>query len=76
MASLPTPKTYANVFIWVWSTFPTTGAGNAILTLFIIRFTNDGGSGPGGRDFLCFLVLKTTDFFLITVSEMEQLLKL
>ncbi len=66
------------VFIWVWSTFSTTGADNAISALFIIRFTNNasGSSDPNSSDFLHFLILRTTGFFLIMVGEIEQLLKL
>ena len=78
MASLPTPNAHASVFIWVWSIFPITGAGNAILALFNTRFTRSAGDGnsPGGNDFLHFLSFGITGFFQVTVSDIERLLKL
>ena len=41
--------------------------------LFNIGFTSGAGgvNNPGSIDFLCFLVVRTTSFFLVTVSEME-----
>jgi len=75
LASLLAPKAYASAFTWIWSTFSAISTSNAILTLFIIGFAIDD-NGPSDNDFLHFLVFEIISFFLITVSEMEQFLKL